>query len=54
VRGDRRLDQVYPFVALPAAAAATVTRSRPLPLDELRERVGQRDPAGAEAEPAEV
>lgn len=29
------LDQVYPFVALPAVAAATVTRERPLPLDRL-------------------
>jgi GGDEF domain-containing protein len=30
-----RLDQVYPFVALPAAAAATVTRERPLPVQRL-------------------
>jgi GGDEF domain-containing protein len=30
-----RLDQVYPFVALPAAAAATVTRERPLPVARL-------------------
>jgi GGDEF domain-containing protein len=42
------LDQVYPFVALPVAAAATVTRSRPLPLDDLREQVGRQE------EPAEV
>ena len=45
--GIGELDQVYPFVALPAAAAATVTRSRPLPLDELREQVGRRN-VGAE------
>jgi len=30
-----RLDQVYPFVALPVAAAATVTRERPLPVARL-------------------
>jgi GGDEF domain-containing protein len=30
-----RLDQVYPFVAMPAAAAATVTRDRPLPVQRL-------------------
>jgi GGDEF domain-containing protein len=30
-----RLDQTYPFVALPAAAAATVTRERPLPVARL-------------------
>lgn len=29
------LDQQYPFVALPATAAATVTRERPLPVDRL-------------------
>lgn len=29
------LDQVYPFVALPAVAAATVTRERPLPVARL-------------------
>ncbi|WP_214405331.1 DICT sensory domain-containing protein [Pseudonocardia lacus] len=52
--GIAELDRVYPFVALPAAAAATVTRSRPLPLDELRERVGERDAVSAEVEPAEV
>ncbi|MCO1655836.1 DICT sensory domain-containing protein [Pseudonocardia humida] len=52
--GISRLDRVYPFVALPVAAAATVTRSRPLPLAELRERVGQHDAQEAEAEPAEV
>jgi GGDEF domain-containing protein len=51
--GIARLDQVYPFVALPAAAAATVTRSRPLPLDELRERAAQQL-AELVAEPAEV
>ena len=34
-----RLDQVYPFVALPAAAAATVTRERPLPLARLAREV---------------
>lgn len=30
-----RLDEVYPFIALPGVAAATVTRSRPLPIDQL-------------------
>ena len=30
-----QLDQQYPFVALPAVAAATVTRERPLPIDRL-------------------
>lgn len=29
------LDQLYPFVALPAVAAATVTRERPLPVQRL-------------------
>jgi GGDEF domain-containing protein len=52
--GIAELEQVYPFVPLPAAAAATVTRSRPLPLDELRERVGKPAGAGAEVEPVEV
>jgi hypothetical protein len=51
--GISRLDQVYPFVALPAAAAATVTRSRALPLGELRERAAQQL-AELVAEPAEV
>lgn len=41
-----RLDQVYPFVALPAAAAVTVTRERPLPLARLaREVENQFQPA---------
>ena len=30
-----QLDQQYPFVALPAVAAATVTRERPLPIERL-------------------
>lgn len=30
-----QLDQQYPFVPLPAVAAATVTRERPLPIDRL-------------------
>jgi GGDEF domain-containing protein len=30
-----RLDEVYPFIALPTVAAATVTRSRPFPVDQL-------------------
>lgn len=34
------LDQAYPFVALPAVAAATVTRSRPLPVAGLVAQVG--------------
>lgn len=34
-----RLDQVYPFVALPAAVAVTVTRERPLPLARLTREV---------------
>jgi GGDEF domain-containing protein len=33
------LDQLYPFVALPAAAAATVTRERPLPVQRLMHEV---------------
>ncbi len=33
------LDQVYPFVALPAVAAATVTRERPLPVARLVQEV---------------
>jgi GGDEF domain-containing protein len=49
--GIARLDQSYPFVALPAAAAATVTRARPLPVDELRAQVGRSD---SSAEPAHV
>lgn len=36
-----RLDQSYPFVALPAAAAVTVTRERPLPLARLAREVEQ-------------
>jgi GGDEF domain-containing protein len=34
-----RLDQLYPFVALPAVAAATVTRERPLPVQRLVDEV---------------
>jgi GGDEF domain-containing protein/DICT domain-containing protein len=34
-----RLDQSYPFVPLPTVAAATGTRSRPLPIDRLRARL---------------
>lgn len=33
--GLGRLDTTYPFVNLPAAATATVTRARPLPIDRL-------------------
>ncbi len=33
------LDQVYPFVALPSSAATTVTRERPLPVDQLVHQV---------------
>lgn len=33
------LDQQYPFVALPATAAAVVTRDRPLPVDRLLAQV---------------
>jgi GGDEF domain-containing protein len=33
------LDQMYPFVALPATVAATVTRNRPLPVAALVHRV---------------
>ena len=52
--GIGALDQVYPFVTLPAAAAATVTRSRPLPLDDLREQVGrQEEPAAVDQVPAQ-
>jgi GGDEF domain-containing protein len=32
------LDEAYPFVALPAKVAGTVTRERPLPIDRLRQR----------------
>jgi GGDEF domain-containing protein len=41
--GIGELDRVYPFVALPAAAAATVTRSRPLPIADLLDQVGRED-----------
>ncbi|WP_300018747.1 DICT sensory domain-containing protein [Pseudonocardia sp.] len=34
-----RLDQQFPFVALPAVAAATVTRDRPLPIERLVRQV---------------
>jgi DICT domain-containing protein len=34
------IEDVYPYVALPALVAGTVTRARPLPLDRLRQRVG--------------
>jgi GGDEF domain-containing protein len=34
-----QLDQQYPFVALPAVAAATVTRERPLPIERLVRQV---------------
>jgi GGDEF domain-containing protein len=34
-----RLDEAYPFVALPGVAAATVTRNRPLPVEQLRQQV---------------
>jgi GGDEF domain-containing protein len=34
-----QLDQQYPFVALPAVAAATVTRDRPLPIERLVRQV---------------
>lgn len=30
-----RLDEVFPFIALPTVAAATVTRSRPFPVEQL-------------------
>lgn len=33
------LDEVYPFVALPAVAATMVTRDRPLPVAKLQHRV---------------
>jgi GGDEF domain-containing protein len=33
------LDQEYPFVSLPGVAAATVTRNRPLPVEQLRQQV---------------
>jgi DICT domain-containing protein/GGDEF domain-containing protein len=36
-----RLDQSYPFVPLPTVAAATVTRSRPLPVEQLRRQAEQ-------------
>ena len=37
-----KLGESYPFVPLPAVAAGTVTRDRPLPLDRLRAQVEQR------------
>ncbi len=40
------LDQGYPFVALPAVAAATVTRERPLPVQRLVDEV-QAEPSVA-------
>ena len=44
VRDDlNRLDSSYPFVNLPATAAATVTRSRPLPVDQLRRELDTGD-----------
>jgi GGDEF domain-containing protein len=36
-----RLDDAYPFVSLPGVAAATVTRNRPLPVEQLRQQVLQ-------------
>lgn len=33
------LDAVYPFVSLPGVAAATVTRNRPLPVEQLRQQI---------------
>ena len=33
------IEEVYPYVALPALVAGTVTRARPLPLDRLRRNV---------------
>ena len=33
------LEESYPFVPLSAVAAATVTRTRPLPLEQLRRQV---------------
>ena len=35
------LDQQFPFVSLPGVAAATVTRNRPLPVEQLRRQVLQ-------------
>jgi DICT domain-containing protein len=35
-----RLDEAYPFAALPAKVAGTVTRERPLPVDRLRQHAG--------------
>jgi GGDEF domain-containing protein len=32
------LDQCYPFVPLPTVAVATMTRARPLPVDQLRQQ----------------
>ena len=34
------LDEAYPFIALPAKVAGTVTRERPLPVDRLRQHAG--------------
>ena len=38
-----QLDRSFPFVSLPATAAAMVTRSRPLPVDRLRRRLDEVD-----------
>lgn len=40
------LDQVYPFVAMPAVVAATVTRDRPLPVSRLVNQVEAAGPQG--------
>jgi len=46
-----RLEDVYPFIALPGVAAATVTRSRPLPIQQLVEQV---ELGGRESEPVSL
>ena len=46
-----RLDNAYPFVALPGVAAATVTRNRPLPVEQLQLQVLQ---SGGPAGPVSV
>jgi GGDEF domain-containing protein len=46
-----RLEDAYPFIALPAVAAATVTRNRPLPIQQL---VHQVELGGRESEPVSL
>lgn len=46
-----RLEDAYPFIALPGVAAATVTRNRPLPIQQLVEQV---ELGGRQSEPVSL